>query len=63
MALITTWWYRAARAAPTKGPTQKIHCATKNAKRLEECITSLTWFLKFKEKDINIRDHPSQGLC
>lgn len=26
MALITIWWYKAARAAPIKGPTQNIHC-------------------------------------
>lgn len=25
IALITTWWYMAARAAPMNGPTQKIH--------------------------------------
>jgi hypothetical protein len=25
MALITTWWYTAASAAPVNGPTQKIH--------------------------------------
>ena len=26
MARITTWWYKAASAAPAKGPTQNIHC-------------------------------------
>ena len=25
MARITTWWYKAASAAPMKGPTQNIH--------------------------------------
>lgn len=29
MALITTWWYKAASAAPMNGPTQKIHCITR----------------------------------
>ena len=34
-----TWWYMAARAAPTKGPTQKIHCKMKQCQGMDGLST------------------------